>query len=466
MTALSRIFAEFAAGLTYAALPAAVQERVRFLLLDLAGNMLRGRVDAESSAPLLRAAVAMGLAGGRHIVFAEESRWSPSGAALLNGAFAHSLDFDDTHAGATLHPGAPVIPAALAAAELAGAAGAEVLAGIVAGYEVTIRLSLALPGGEHYDRGFHPTATCGAFGAAVAAGRVLGLPAARIEDALGIALSQCAGSLAFLHNGAWTKRFQVGWAAMAGLSAALIAREGFRGASEALEGRHGFLRAYAPNPDPRRALEGLGEAFELMQTAVKPYPSCRYGHACVDAALALRAELDLKPEEIEGAHMGLPARGMTLVGHPQEYKQNPQNLVDAQFSGPFVVAHALAYGQFGWDSYNRLQDPLLRRLMARITTGQDAEAEAEFPRNMAGRLTLRARGQVFERFVKVPKGEPANFLTEAELRAKFHGLADAVIGPEQAARLADAVLGLDRAPDVEGLMRLALPPRRQGLAAE
>ena len=466
MVAVTRIFAEYSATIQYGALPEAVQERTRFLLLDLLGNMLRGRHDAESSASLIRAAKAMGLSAGNHAVFGEQSRWTPNGAALLNGAFAHSLDFDDTHAAATLHPGAPVIPAAIAAAEMTGARGEDVLAAIVAGYEVTNRLSLALPGGDHYDRGFHPTATCGAFGAAAAAARVMGLDADGVENAFGIALSQCAGSLAFLHNGAWTKRFQVGWAAMNGLSAALLAREGFRGASEAFEGRAGFLQAYAPNPTPARAVQDLGIVFELMETAVKPYPSCRYGHAGVDAALALRAEHCLKPEEIDSVLMGLPHKGMKLVGAPLAYKQNPQNVVDGQFSGPFVVANALAFGHFGWDSYALLQDPTIRALLPKIGCDFDAEVEAEFPTNMAGKLTIQARGQSFVKMVTVPKGEPGNFLSEAELRAKFHGLADAILGEARAAELADAALNLHLADDVTTLTRLGTPQAALRMAGE
>jgi len=467
MTApVTETLAAFTANLAHAALPPEVERRARLLLLDLAGNMLRGRHDAESSAPLLAATRAMGLGAGDAAVFGEPARWAPAGAALLNGAFAHSLDFDDTHAAGSLHPGAPVIPAALAAAELVAAPGAEVIAAIVAGYEVTNRLALALPAGDHYDRGYHPTATCGAFGAAAAAARVLGLDAAQVADAFGIALSQAAGSLQFLENGAWTKRFQVGWAAMAGLSAALLAREGFRGAARSLEGRAGFLRAYAPNPDPGRALEALGTEWELMRTAVKPYPSCRYGHACVDAALALRLEHGLRAEEIEAVTMGLPNKGMRLVGAPLAYKQAPQNVVDGQFSGPFVVACALLHGQFGWDSYARMQEPALRAMMARIACEEDPEAEAEFPANMSGALTLRARGREFRRMVVVPKGEPGNFLTEAELRAKFHGLADAVLGAARAARLADAILALGSAPDVHAMLRLAAPEMAERLAGE
>jgi 2-methylcitrate dehydratase PrpD len=323
-----------------------------------------------------------------------------------------------------------------------------------------------LPGGDHYDRGYHPTATCGAFGGAAAAARVFGLSAEQVESAFGIALSQAAGSLQFLANGAWTKRFQVGWSALNGLTAACLAREGFRGAGEALEGRAGFLRAYAPNPTPERALQDLGRAWELMETAVKPYPSCRYGHANVDAALALRAELGLKTEEIESVTMGLPNKGMLLVGAPTQYKQNPQNIVDGQFSGPFVVACALARGHFGWDSYAWLQDADIRALMKKILPQEDAEVEADFPTYMSGKLTVQARGQTFVKKINVPKGEPGNFLTEAELRAKFHGLADSVLGTERAKQLADAVLNLDKAGDVHAMMRLGAPMMAARLAGE
>lgn len=466
MAQVTRDLAAYTAGIHFDALPADVRERTRFLVLDLVGNMVRGRHDAESTAPLLAAARALGLGAGSAAVFGDSARFTPAGAALLNGALAHSLDFDDTHAAGTLHPGAPVIPAALAAAEMVGADGRTVLGAIVAGYEVTCRLALALPGGDHYDRGYHPTATCGAFGAAAAAARVFGLSAAQVEDAFGIALSQAAGSLQFLKNGAWTKRFQVGWSAMNGLAAACLAREGFRGAAEALEGKAGFLRAYAPNPNPARALQGLGTEFELMQTAVKPYPSCRYGHASVDAALALRAEHGLKADEIEAVTMGLPNKGMLLVGAPLEYKQNPQNVVDGQFSGPFVVACALARGHFGWDSYAWLQDADIRGLMKKVTTVEDPEVQKEFPENMAGQLTVKARGQTFVKFVQIAKGEPLNFLTEAELRAKFHGLVDAVLGAEGGKKLADAVLGLERAADVNGMMRLGAPMMAARLAGE
>ncbi|HEX5328020.1 MAG TPA: MmgE/PrpD family protein [Acetobacteraceae bacterium] len=456
----------FAAGIRLERLPPDVVARARFLVLDLVGNLIRARHDAESTEAFLGAVRALGMAGGSAGVFGDAARYTPAGAAFLNGALAHSLDFDDTHAAGSLHPGAPVIPAALAAGEMAGASGTDVLAAIIAGYDVTCRVALALPAGEHYGRGFHPTATCGAFGAAAAAARVFGLDADGVAGALGTALSQAAGSLQFLANGAWTKRFQVGWAACNGLMAATLVREGFKGAAEALEGRHGFLRAYAPNPQPERAVQNLGRVFELMATAVKPYPSCRYGHAGIDAAIALRAEHALRPEEIERVTLGLPKAGMMLIGEPAAKKADPRNVVDGQFSGPYVIACALASGRMGWDSYSLLQDPVVRSLLPKVRCEVDPEIEAAFPANMAGKVTIGARGAMFARTVMVPKGEPGNFLSEAELRGKFASLADAVLGAERAARLADAVLAIDRTNEIAALMRLAAPLTSTRLAGE
>jgi len=458
--------ARYCAGLKLADLDSEIVVRARFLLLDLVGNIVRARHDSESTPALLAATRALGLAAGNNGVFGDNARYTPAGAAFLNGAIAHSLDFDDTHAAGSLHPGAPVIPAALAAGEMCGASGADVLAAIVAGYEVTCRTALALPAGAHYDRGFHPTATCGVFGAAVAASRVFGLDAAKTEAAIGIALSQSSGSLQFLSNGAWTKRFQVGWAAMAGLTAATLAREGFSGPAEALEGRLGFLHAYAPEPTPARVTENLGSLFELMATAVKPYPSCRYGHAGIDAVLALRAEHALKPEEIEQITYGVSHAGLLLIGLPAEKRANPQNVVDGQFSGPFVLSCALVTGAMGWDSYRELHNPVIRALLPKVACVHDPEMQAEFPTNMSGRVTLRARGQVFSKTVIVPKGEPGNFLTEAELRAKFAGLTESVLGAERSAALAEAVLAIDSMPGIGGLIRLSAPMLSARLAGD
>jgi 2-methylcitrate dehydratase PrpD len=462
----TRRLAEFAAALAYDALPEEVRARVKSLALDLTGIMIRARNEAESTPAMVAAASRLGLAGGTCTVVGDPAGYAPAGAAMLNGTLAHSLDFDDTHASASLHPSAPIVPAAFAAAEMTGANGRQTIAAIVAGYEVQIRLSLALDPAAHYDRGFHPTATCGAFGAAAAAGRLLGLDADGCASAFGIVLSMSAGSMQYLVNGAWTKRSHVGHAAMCGLAAATLAREGYRGAADAIEGKWGFLHAYAPASDARKAVDGLGSRWETMKIAVKPYPSCRYGHAPIDGILALAREHRVRPEEVEEVLVGVPEPGWKLIGDPEPAKQSPKSVVDGQFSMPFCAAVALRSGGFGWDDYARhLGDAATLALCKRVRTQVDPRAQADFPAEMSGSVKLRTARGTFETYVRVPKGEPANFLGAAELRAKFDGLAGPYLSARRREELAGAILGLEQAQDIGAVLRLARPEQPQRIAA-
>ena len=457
----TQTLAAFAASIQPSALPAAVAERAKLLVMDTVGIALRARHDAESTPALLAAVAALGQTGGTARVIGDDATYAPAAAALINGTLAHSLDFDDTHAPGSLHPSAPIVPAALAAAEMCGADGATTLAAIVAGYEVQIRVSKALGPADHYARGFHPTATCGAFGAAAAAGRVFGLDAAAMAHALGIALSQTAGSLQFLHDGAWTKRFQGGWAANSGLVAATLARAGFKGPGEALEGRLGFLKAYAPSPDPARAVAGLGSTWETLGTAVKPYPSCRFTHAAMDALIAMRAEDGVDWRNVIRIEVGVPQAGMALVGAPAALKQKPKNAVDGQFSMAFCSAVALRQGGMGWDDYARhLGDADTLALTRKVDTGPHPQAQAVYPDNLGGHVVVHAGGKTYERFVGVPKGEPDNFLTAAELRAKFDGLVEPYLSPARRSALAAALGSFERA-QVPALLELTRPDRAE-----
>ena len=203
--------AAYVADLKFEDIPHEVRERAKVLTLDFLGSAIRARRDAESTPSLLKTLEALALdAGGESTVFGDSKTWTPAVAALLNGALGHSLDFDDTHADASLHPSAPVVPAAFAVGELVGASGREVLTAIVAGYEVCCRLGQALDPTSHYARGFHPTCTAGTYGAAAAAAKLFGLSKEQIVAAFGVSGSQAAGSLQFLVNGAWNKRYQVG----------------------------------------------------------------------------------------------------------------------------------------------------------------------------------------------------------------------------------------------------------------
>lgn len=467
MTSITGELSRFVADIAYDELPEAVRERAKLLVLDLVGIAVRARHDADSTPAMMAAVRDLGLTGGAAAVIGDQAGHAPAGAALVNGALAHSLDFDDTHAESSLHPSAPVVPAALAAAEMCGADGRRLIAGVVAGYEVICRLGMALVPTDHYDRGFHPTATAGAFAAAAAAGRVFGLDAAGIENAFGIALSQAAGSLQFLENGAWTKRFQVGRAAMNGLVAAGFARRGYLGAAAAIEGRCGFLRAYAPEPVPERVLDGLGTRFETLRIAVKPYPSCRYGHAAIDAVIGLAAAHGLTPDRVASMRIGLPKTGYDIIGVPEAQRQNPKSVVDGQFSMPFVAAVALRRGGMGWDDYPRhLSDRETLDLCRRTATAVDPEAEAEFPANMSGSARIRlVDGGELHRFVAVPKGEPDNFLTAAELRGKFDSLVAPYLAPAQADALCQGILALESVDEVGAVLRLTRPDAAPRLAA-
>ncbi len=458
MTAITRELSEFVAGISYEKLPGEVCERVKALTFDLVGIALRARNDAESTPAMISAAASLGFTGGACTVIGDGGTYTPPGAAMLNGTLAHSLDFDDTHAPGSLHPSAPIVPAAFAAAEMTGADGKAVIAAIVAGYETQIRLSLALDPAAHYDRGFHPTATCGAFGAAAAAGRIFQLDAQHCAQAFGIVLSMSAGSMQFLSNGAWTKRSHVGHAAMCGLIAATLAREGYQGAADAFEGKWGFLHAYAPAADAAKAADALGRRWETLKIAVKPYPSCRYSHAAIDGILALAREHGIQADEVQEVVVGVPEPGWKIIGDPQAAKQSPKSVVDGQFSMAFCAAVALRSGGMVWDDYaSHLGDARTLALCRKVRTWVDPRAQADFPQELSASVQIKTARGMFETYVQVPKGEPANFLSALELREKFDGLAAPYLPARRRDELAQALLALEHAQDVGAVLRLTRP---------
>jgi 2-methylcitrate dehydratase PrpD len=175
-------------------------------------------------------------------------------------------------------------------------------------------------------------------------------------------------------------------------------------------------------------------------------------HAGIDAAIAMRSEYGLRAEDIESVTLGISHAGMSLVGEPADKKIHPANTVEAQFSGPFVIATALTTGKMEWDSYRLLHDPKIHALMSRIRCEKDPEMEAEFPLNMSGKLTIQSKEKTLTKTVIVPKGEPANFLSDAELSAKYTGLVEPVIGAEARARLAKAILRLEHLDHAASLL--------------
>lgn len=446
--------AAYVADLTFEAIPADVLDRVKVLTLDFLGSAVRARREAESTPALLQMLEALKLDGqGEATVFGDSKQWTPAIAALLNGALGHSLDFDDTHADSSLHPSAPVVPAAFAVGELVDASGREVLTAIVAGYEVCCRLGNALDPTSHYQRGFHPTATAGTYGAAAAAAKLFKLPAERIIAAFGVSGSQAAGSLQFLMNGAWNKRYQVGAAAMNGVIAATLARNGFVGASESVEGKHGLLVGYSDDAHPDKAVAGLGTTYETMKIGIKPYPSCRYTHAAIDAIIAMRREHNLTPDQVKKVEVGLHRNGITLAGDPAT-KRHPKSIVGGQFSMFFTGALALDQGSFGWDDYARLGDSAIDALADKFDVVQDDRLEVGRTHPFGARVSITTDDGVHERLYADPSGEPGSFPDTHAMQQKFLQLARPVLDGG-AERFADAILSLERYDRVSAATALA-----------
>ena len=435
--------AGYVAGLTFEDIPPEVLDRAKVLTLDFLGSAIRARCDAESTPSLLKMLEGLALDGkGEATVFGDAKTWTPAVAALLNGAFGHSLDFDDTHADSSLHPSAPVVPAAFAVGEMVGASGRDVLTAIVAGYEVCCRLGNALDPTSHYARGFHPTATAGTYGAAAAAAKLYGLSEAQIVSAFGVSGSQAAGSLQFLVNGAWNKRYQVGAAAMNGVIAATLARNDFIGSIESVEGKHGLLVGYSDDAHPDKATAGLGSSYETMKIGVKPYPSCRYTHAAIDAIIAMRREHNLTPDQIKRVEIGLHRNGITLTGDAAT-KRHPRSIVGGQYSMFFTGALALDQGRFGWDDYDRLGDAAIDALADKFDVVQDERLETGRNHPFGARVSITTEDGVHERLHVDPSGEPNSFPDTQAMQQKFLTLARPVLS-SRAEQLANAILSLER----------------------
>jgi len=287
---------------------------------------------------------------------------------------------------------------------------------------------------EHYALGFHPTQTCGVFGAAITASKLLGLTAAQTLAAVGIAGSMAAGSMEFLAEGAWTKRIHSGLAARNGMEAAMLAAEGFTGPRRMFEGRDGFLHGYSRNPVPERLTAGLGNSYEILHTAVKPHACCRYMQGPIDAVLALVREHAIQPEQVCKIEVAVLEAGWAIIAEPRDQKYNPESVVDAQFSMPFGAAVAVIRGAAGLDQFTleQVRSARFREMMRKVVLVKDARLEETFPREWPARVTIRLQdGQEYEKFIRFPKGDPENPLSWDEMAAKFRSLAGAVLSPER-----------------------------------
>ncbi len=439
--------AAFCADIRWDDIPLEVRERTKDFLLDSLGVTFRGTLEASSKPGV---DYVRGLqTDGPSSVIGEGFRTSAPWAALVNGTAAHAIEMDDVTSESSLHPAVCAIPAAVGVAEERGADGAALVAAIVAGYEVTLRVGNALNPSSAYQRGFHPTSVSGVFGAATAAAHIMGLNAAQLTDALGICGSMASGSMEYLTDGAWTKRINAGWAAHAGTVAAGLAAAGFNGPPTIFEGPHGFLTGFTDEPKTARLLDDLGDFYQIQKVSIKPYGCCRYNHGIIDCMFALREEHGITPEQVEKIRFSVLSAGRDIVAEPIEQKQAPENVVDAQFSAHFAAAVALARGVADVNQFTpeSIQDPVLRDLTARTEHHFNPEIDRLYPLQWRTEAEIELRdGRVVATEIDHATGEPENPVPREDLVEKFILLAEPLLQGVAAQDLTRQILTIDREP--------------------
>ena len=460
MDHITRTLVHFSHSLGHKDLSNEVAEQVKYLLLDYLGVAIRGS-KTDSSQPLHRM-LSHWPSSGACTVLGTALQTSPEYAALANGTAAHSLELDDTHRAGSIHLGVVMFSTAIALSEtLSDITSNQFFPAVVAGYEVAARLGRALQPKFHYELGFHPTATCGVFGATVTAAKLLRLTEDQMLSAVGIAGSMAAGSLEFLAEGAWTKRLHPGLAAQNGILAARLAAEGFRGPATILEGRDGFLSAYSRNSKPELVTQNLGQTFEILRTSIKPHACCRYMQAPIDGLIELATTNELRPEQVERVEIAVLEAGWPLVCEPQERKYSPSNTVDAQFSMPFGAAVALTFRVANLEQFapHNFHSPQIRRLMAKVVMTKDVRIEKNFPAEWPALVQVdMTNGQRFEKHIRFPKGDPENPLSWEELSAKFCSLAEDVLSKARCEQISKTIGELNPSSALRDIWKLASPP--------
>ena len=439
----SAAVARFAAGATWDDLPPAVRHEAKRSLVNFFATALAGCRD-----PALQAASAVFdtfRSASNCTVIGRAGRTDALHAASLNAMSGNVFDFDDTHIPTIIHPTAPVAPAVFALAQTRPVSGRELLTAFAVGVDVECRLGNAVSP-WHYQRGWHITATCGVFGAAVAAGRLLGLDEKQMLWALGNASAQSSGLVETL--GSMAKSVGVGNAASNGVLSALLAARGFEGPALPLEGPRGFLKVMGDGASETAVTEDLGERWELMHNTYKPYPCGVVLNPVIEACLALHHEEGVRLAEVEKVE---------LTGHPllrqRTDRAKPHSGREAQVSAQHAVAVALRHGKAGLDQFSdaSVADPQSRELASRLAFNDDASYGVE-----AAAVAVHMRdGTRVSRHIAAARGSLPMPLSDAELEAKLRDLCAWGGSGCDPQPLMDALWTLDEWADTGSVMTLA-----------
>jgi 2-methylcitrate dehydratase PrpD len=437
--------ADFVASTNFNSVPRDAIEDAKLCILDWLGAALAGSL--ESPAKIVTSII-------RHMGGREEStivgtpmRTSCVNAALANGIYGHTIELDDIHEQSIIHPAAPVVPAALALAERGNVSGRDLVTSVILGYEVEIRIGTAI-NPSHY-RFWHTTGTCGTFGAAAAAGKILGLDSRRLVNAFGIAGTEAAGLVEVF--GTMSKPLNAGKAAMDGVLAALLAEGGFTSSSTILEAEKGYCHAAAEEYDLKRITENLGKEFELKNRVVKIHASCGHTHGAIDGILLLARKHGIDPDAVDTIVVGTYPTAVQLVGKNYE----PKTASEAKFSLPYCLATALICGKVGLAEFSeeRLTDPKTRALSRKVRVMVDEDYLNA--RLGPAKVTLSTtEGEEFSCRVDIPKGYPLNPISREELEEKFRTLASLALPSPQVSEIVRRVNDLEKLNEVEPLAAL------------
>ncbi|WP_084151084.1 MmgE/PrpD family protein [Azohydromonas australica] len=452
--------ARFAATIDARQLDPGVVKAVKTNILDTLSCALAGssaKAIAEVSG-LVREWAGVGQAD----MFVFGGKFPAHQAAWVNGGMSHARDYDDTHDGAILHAGVTAVPAAIAAGQLRGElSGADLIAAVAAGLEVTCRLGVAVKV-DIVESGFIYTSLLGYFGATAAAGRALGLTPEEMVNAFGIVYSSVAGNHQVTRDASLMKRLQPGLAAQAAVVAVQLAKRGIRGAQHVFEGADGFFRVYLHDRvDAEVVRKDLGSRFELLNLSYKPYPCCRDTHAAIDTVLQLRAQVNRPASDIESIRVGVTAPGYQMVCVPEHVRLAPRTIVEAQFSIPYTVAASWIDGSLGMRHFSDegLQRADILDLASRVKPYVDADIDRDWHRFVTpAKVSIQFRdGQTIEGRVDYPKGHPKNAMTDAEFATKSRDCATFAareLPADTADRLIATVGRLESVADISEVLRI------------
>ena len=446
---------DFACTLTPDAIPTLAYSNALRCLLDAIGCGLFGASQPWST--IMSAQLYAEKSQGVSTVFGHAAPLAAPAAALCNGTAIHGFELDDLLPAAIIHPGTVIVPAVLAVAESANVSGEQLLRALIIGYEVTARISLAM-GTDASHHGFHKTSVVGPVASAIAAACVLNLNAAQITCAAGIAASMASGIKSYVASGGggMVKRMHAGWAASSGVRAALLARDGFTGPPDAVDGRYGLLEVFGgASANAAQLAQGLGESWAINEVWFKVYPLCGWIQGVVQLLGAMRGPQPLAEHQIKKVFVGTSRFAVNGNSNPA-----PADTMDAQYSIPYCAALALLRDpgdprNFEPAAYN---DPTLRALAARVETRIDDECEAVYPQRFGTRVQLHlADGEIKEAVTLDPHGTPADPCSDDELARKFARLAALSPLKIDSAAVAHAVQHIASAASLRELSRALRP---------